>query len=1034
MISPTRRIVVAIATSLALLFTTVVMVPVGPAAANGGPTPIPLPDDGVLRPAGYPSAPDPGFDDVPGSASFAQGVAWLLDQAITQGAGGVGRYSPANPVNRVQMALLMWRFMGNPVPDESPCGFTDMEGRGTDQVAATCWLKQEGITTGINSGGTLYGPNRTVTRDQMAGFLWSLAGEVAGTTSCGFTDGPTNVRFATGACWMKANGITTGTNAAGTQYSPAQSVSRGQMAAFLLRVASFGDAWNGGVLARGSVGQISAEGTPGTVVSVYSALGDLVDTAELDIDGGKLWRDVPPGVYQVVYLDGDGVSRAVEVVVAAMSEPLADMEHPTGPLYTGQALKQGFNYLTTRDGTQLAAMVTFPAGTGPFPTLVEYSGYDLSNPYDPTSGSSPYRLLAQIMGYAIVQVQMRGTACSAGAFDYFEQLQSLDGYDAIETVATQSWVRNGKVGTVGISYPGISQLFVAQTQPPSLAAITPVSVVPDTARGVLFPGGIYNNGFALGWAEGAVGRGQPSRLQSDGSWRGGIDYTGVKILGVDRKGVRVGDPDLQCRKAQRLHGQAADLLTRIDNSQYEKPTDEYLGPQRFAGNITAPTLIVGAWQDEQTGGAWPNMIGQFPASTYVKMIGQNGTHIEPVALPDNLKAAFEHLAFFVKGTRPNIDADLLNNVLPLLVGPLSGGKPLPPGGKLVFTPSEYDSTTRYPSDLAALIGFLVSPRVLVRFDNGAGPTGAAGGSYIPSETKAFTRWPLAADEATTVDYYFDADGGMSTMAPTIVDGPGAAVSYQYDPTQGLDTTWTRSPGCSEWAPTPKDNNQVSCFDWEQPASGNYVAFTSDPLVSTAVMVGNAMADLWLTWDPTETPDQDVTDVEVTISEVTPDGNEVYVQSGWARTSFCVDDPALSFPLAPWATGTEADAANCQLQPGVPTRVRVPVFPFGHIFRAGSQIRVSIDAPGASRVLWTFDSAPDPATHTLHVNSTRSSKITLPVVKNQIVDTASPTGVAPSPATRWERRTVTAPVLADRPACGILRAQPCRTYVPWLQGS
>ena len=30
---------------------------------------------------------------------------------------------------------------------------------------------------------------------------------------------------------------------------------------------------------------------------------------------------------------------------------------------------------------------------------------------------------------------MRGTGCSGGAFDYFEPLQGLDGYDVIETVA-----------------------------------------------------------------------------------------------------------------------------------------------------------------------------------------------------------------------------------------------------------------------------------------------------------------------------------------------------------------------------------------------------------------------------------------------------------------------------------------------------------------------------------------------------------------------------------------------------------------------
>ena len=42
-----------------------------------------------------------------------------------------------------------------------------------------------------------------------------------------------------------------------------------------------------------------------------------------------------------------------------------------------------------------------------------------------------------LLGYAVVDVNMRGTGCSGGAFDYFEPLQALDGYDVIETVARQ---------------------------------------------------------------------------------------------------------------------------------------------------------------------------------------------------------------------------------------------------------------------------------------------------------------------------------------------------------------------------------------------------------------------------------------------------------------------------------------------------------------------------------------------------------------------------------------------------------------------
>ena len=51
-------------------------------------------------------------------------------------------------------------------------------------------------------------------------------------------------------------------------------------------------------------------------------------------------------------------------------------------------------------------------------------------------------------------MNIRGTGCSGGAFHFFEPLQSTDGYDVIETIAAQPWVAHGKVGMVGISYPG----------------------------------------------------------------------------------------------------------------------------------------------------------------------------------------------------------------------------------------------------------------------------------------------------------------------------------------------------------------------------------------------------------------------------------------------------------------------------------------------------------------------------------------------------------------------------------------------------
>ena len=121
--------------------------------------------------------------------------------------------------------------------------------------------------------------------------------------------------------------------------------------------------------------------------------------------------------------------------------------------------------------------------TGRYPTLIEYSGYGYANPAGPESDIAA---LANLMGFAVVDVNMRGTGCSGGAFDYFERLQNLDAYDVIETIAKQPWALHHKVGMLGISYGGISQLFAAQLQPHALAAIAPLSVLDGTAT-TLFP-------------------------------------------------------------------------------------------------------------------------------------------------------------------------------------------------------------------------------------------------------------------------------------------------------------------------------------------------------------------------------------------------------------------------------------------------------------------------------------------------------------------------------------------------------------------
>ena len=96
-----------------------------------------------------------------------------------------------------------------------------------------------------------------------------------------------------------------------------------------------------------------------------------------------------------------------------------------------------------------------PTEAPPYPTLIEYSGYGYANPAGPVNGIA---VLANLMGFAVVDVNMRGTGCSGGAYDFFETLQNLDAYDVIETIAHQPWVLGHKVGMMGVYAQRLARL------------------------------------------------------------------------------------------------------------------------------------------------------------------------------------------------------------------------------------------------------------------------------------------------------------------------------------------------------------------------------------------------------------------------------------------------------------------------------------------------------------------------------------------------------------------------------------------------
>ncbi len=78
-----------------------------------------------------------------------------------------------------------------------------------------------------------------------------------------------------------------------------------------------------------------------------------------------------------------GTTTPTFAVLAPGADPATD-----SALYTSQPMHEGLNYITMRDGIQLAATVRYPYGstcssTAPCPTVIEYSGYATAGPTDP---------------------------------------------------------------------------------------------------------------------------------------------------------------------------------------------------------------------------------------------------------------------------------------------------------------------------------------------------------------------------------------------------------------------------------------------------------------------------------------------------------------------------------------------------------------------------------------------------------------------------------------------------------------------------
>jgi uncharacterized protein len=299
-------------------------------------------------------------------------------------------------------------------------------------------------------------------------------------------------------------------------------------------------------------------------------------------------------------------------------------------------------------------------------------------------------------------------------------------------------------------------------------------------------------------------------------------------------------------------------------------------------------------------------------------------------------------------------------------------------------PVQQSRFASYTSLAQAKADFRKDRRVRLLMDNGAAIPGSPGGIGSAWEM-SYNTWPIKA--VRTSRWFLGPNGTLRTGKP----GKVARAAYTADP--AARPTQTITDG-SEWAAAPN-------YNWQPLAAGKGLGFVSPVLGRDAVIAGNWSTDLWLRSSARDT------DLQITLTEVRPDGKETQVQNGWLRASHR-KLYRRSTELYPQPTHLQRDARPIPRK-GF-TRVRVAGFPVAHAFRKGSRIRLNIQAPGGDRQIWDFNTLEDGKTrNVIAMGGKFPSRMNLPLLPKA---TAQGTPL-PEPTA--------------------LRGQPSREYVPATNG-
>lgn len=288
------------------------------------------------------------------------------------------------------------------------------------------------------------------------------------------------------------------------------------------------------------------------------------------------------------------IQRRVLCAILAIYAVVLTAPHGVRAQQSYAVITQNGVPMKTRDGVTLYSDIYRPKADGKFPVILMRTPYDKSVGW---AAAPAYQIATH--GYVVVVQDVRGRYTSEGDWYPFRH-ESNDGYDTIEWAAALP-SSNGKVGMMGGSYVGATQMLSAIAHPPHLAGICPVVTASNYHDGWTYQGGALEQWFDQNWT---------TQLATNTMWRWIAKNTnallGAPVLPLTHyptfnyASLPAG-PDATAQLAPYY----LDWLAHPDYDGYWK---QWSIEEHFS-DIQIPALHIGGWYDIFLAGTLRNYMG-----------------------------------------------------------------------------------------------------------------------------------------------------------------------------------------------------------------------------------------------------------------------------------------------------------------------------------------------------------------------------------------------------------------------------------------